>query len=244
MPHQEVIALGGVSKEDLTRCIVLYASYNYDAVFGEKLYAEKARTIIQDLEQQGYQGHVLFRTGGYPMLERGGLYLAHVPYSFKILSLIEASLRGYQEVLWIDTSLRPTNDLAELFNEIQNRGIYIVYNGINCDYDYNFGIIPDETVKNCNLEVHDLSNIPHTIATVLGISFRNEAHHDFLSEWYRLTCATWPAMSFYPEEFLVSVAASRTHKSAAAYWWEVMDTRSATPTKPQKSDKPFWNDKS
>lgn len=243
MPQMEVITLGGVPDEDKSRCIILYSSYNYDGTNGVTLYADKMRVIINDLEEQGYKGHVLFWTGGYPMIDRGGLYLAHVPYSFKILSIIEASLRGYQDVLWIDASMRPTNDLSDIFTIIENKGTYLVGNGLTVGYDYDYGIIPDETAKNCNVEIQTLHEIPHIIAGAIGISFRNEEQHDFLKQWYQLTVATLPAMSFYPEEFLLSLVAWRTQKPSTVYWWEFMNIRSHIPEKPQRSDKPFWNDK-
>jgi len=243
-PFQKVIALGGVSKEDRTRCVILFSSYNYDAWDGEMLYADKMQAIVDDLENEGYKGHVLVYHGGYPMIDRGGLYLAHVPYSFKVLSLIEASLKGYQDVLWLDTSVHPTNDLSEVFKTIENTGIYLVWTGINFDYDYNLGIISDAAAKSCNLEILDLAAIPHTIAAIIGISFRNDNHHDFLREWYQLTTATLPAMSFYPEQFLLAVAAWRTQKKPSVYFWDVMKLRSLIPVKPQKADIPFWHDKS
>ena len=244
LPVKKIVSIGGVSLEDRSRCIVMFSSYNYDATWGKELYSTKMNAVIRELEEEGYKGHVLCYLGGYPMLAQGGLHLAHVPYSFKILALIEASQMGYQDVLWIDTSVHPTNDLSEVFLTIEKNGYFLLTNGANVLYDYNFRIIPDTPVKSCGLTISDLSNIPHIVATIMGISFRTPFQHDFLNDWYQMTAATWPAMTFYPEEFLVSVAAWRTHKAATDHIGNKMSVRSQIPTKPAQSDKPFWHDKS
>lgn len=244
LPVKKIVPMGGVSLEDRSRCIVMFSSYNYDAAFGKELYSTKMNAVIRDLAEEGYKGHVLFYLGGYPMLAQGGLRLAHVPYSFKLLSLIEASQMGYQDVLWIDTAVHPSNDLSEVFSTIEKTGYFLLTNGINMQYDYDYGIIPDNTVKSCGLSISELSTIPHIVAGIMGISFRTPAQHDFLNDWYRMTAATWPAMSYYPEEFLVSVAAWRTHKAATDHIGNKMTVRSQIPIRPTKSDKPFWHDKS
>jgi hypothetical protein len=250
LPVKKILPIGGVSLKDRSRCIVMFSSFNYDGIFNsdgtycKELYSTKMNIVIRELEEEGYKGHVLCYLGGYPMLAHGGLHLSHVPYSFKILSLIEASQIGYQDVLWIDTSVHPTNDLSEVFSTIEKNGYFLLTNGIAMKYDYDFGIIPDKTVKSCELSINDLSNMPHIIAGIMGISFRTPSQHDFLNEWYRLTAATWPAMSYYPEEFLVSVAAWKTHKAVTDNVGNKMSTRSQIPTKPAQSDKPFWHDKS
>ena len=83
--------LCGADPSDLSRCIVFYVSYNESPHPFDKdaIYSKKMLEIIQELEIEGYKGHVLFRIGGYPLINQGGIRLAHVPYSFKILSLIE-----------------------------------------------------------------------------------------------------------------------------------------------------------
>jgi hypothetical protein len=244
LPVKKIVPIGGVSLEDRSRCIVMFSSYNNDAKFFNEHYPTKMNAVIRDLEEEGYKGHVLCYLGGYPMLAQGGLHLAHVPYSFKILALIEASQMGYQDVLWVDTSVHPANDLSKVFSTIEKTGYFLLYSGVDVQYDYNYGLLPDSTVKSCGLTISDLSNIPHIVATIMGISFRTPFQHDFLNDWYQMTAATWPAMTFYPEEFLVSVAAWRTHKAATDHIGNKMSVRSQIPTKPAQSDKPFWHDKS
>ncbi len=244
MPLFERRIMGGASPEDLSRCIVLYVSYNYDPSDGRDLYAEKIFLIVKELETSGYKGHVLFRLGGYPLLNKGGIQLVHVPYSFKILSLMEASYLGYDQVLWLDVSIHPTNDLAQVFARVQNEGVFLLENGIALDYDYDFGIIPAATVASCQLSIQDLGNYPHVVAAIIGVSFNSRAGHELIKEWYWLTEQVYPAMSFYPEEFLLSIAAKRSKNRPTGRLSDYMDQRSMIPVKPTHAWKPFWFDKS
>ena len=244
MPKFERLTLGNPSIENKSRCIILYASYNLDSMHRDQLFSERILQIINDLEEEGYEGDVLYRIGGYPLLHLGGIRLAHVPYSFKVLSFIEASLLGYEEVLWLDSSVHPSNNLSEVFSEISENGVFLLENGINLDYDYNFGILPDVAVSACGLKKRDLSEVPHVIAGIVGVSFKSQVGHDFIREWYCLTSLVYPAMSLYPEEFLVSVASYMTKCKSTGNIGNYMDVRSVIKTKPHNAKKPFWFDKS
>jgi hypothetical protein len=252
MPIFERVVLGNVSVEDKSRCIVLYASYNNDTFEyfkhkdkqGHTPYKDRLLGIISDLKREGYQGHVIFRVGGYPLTEYGGLRLAHVPYSFKVLSLIEASLLGYEEVLWLDCSIHPTNNLSRVFAQLKRNGTFLLSTGGNLYYDYKYNILPDAAVISSGLEVKDLRKIPHVIAGVIGISFKHENGHKFIKEWYRLTTLVHPAITLYPEEFLVSVASWRNRVGSIEKTGNYIDTISKKKYKPSNAKKPFWFDKS
>ena len=195
----------------------------------------------------GYKGHVLYRLGGYPLIDKGGIRFSHIPYSFKLLSLIEASQLGYENVLWIDTAMHPTNDLEEVFSKIQREGSLLLFNGINLDYDFNFilqPILPIKAIESADLNIDELNQIPHVIATIIGMSFQHQKTHQLIKEWYRLTSLTIPAMTLYPEEFLLSVASWRTRNKPTGNVWEYFDVRSVIPVKPRNAIKPFWFDKS
>ncbi len=238
------LVLGNVPEHDLSRCIILYASFNADTYDGRTPYVDRMWNIVKDLENVGYRGHVLLRSGGYPATEYGGILFAHVPYSFKVLSLIEASLLGYDQVLWLDCSAHPTNNLSEVFTILQQQGTFLLNNNLSLEFDYNFKIIiPDCTLKSAGLTVRELPKIPHIVATIIGVSFKNESAHQFINEWLRLTGMAYPAMTLYPEELLVSIASWRA--SCRSYpIGKFMSIRSAVPTKPLNSQKPFWFDKS
>ncbi len=76
MPLLKLFHLNNPISKD--RCILLYASYNAP-------YPDMVMHIVTELEKTGYQGDVLVRIGGYPLLENEGIKLCHIPY---IITLI------------------------------------------------------------------------------------------------------------------------------------------------------------
>ena len=200
--------------------------------------------VIRDLQTEGYKGHVLFRIGGYPLTDHAGLRLAHVPYSFKILSLIEASILGYDNVLWLDSTIHPTNDLAKVFSKLSANGIFLLGTTTKLNLDYEYGILSDIAIAHSSLNTQDLFDIEQISAAVIGISFKDNKGHDLIREWYRLTVEVYPAMTLFPEQFLLSVAAWRTKLPAPASFGSYTYFRSAVPKRPTNDHrKPFWFDK-
>lgn len=200
--------------------------------------------VIKDLQTEGYKGHLLFRIGGYPLIDCGGLRLAHVPYSFKVLSLIEASILGYENILWLDSTIHPTNDLANVFSTLSEDGIFLLGTSTKFNLDYEYGILSDIAITYSSLNAEDLINIEQISAAIIGVSFKNSKGHDLIQEWYRLTTEVYPAMTLYPEQFLLSVATWRTKLKATASFEIYTHSRSYVPKQPtHDQSKPFWFDK-
>lgn len=238
---------GNASPKDKSNCIILFATHNSNKnPWDQKNYIEAVLDLLEELDQVGYKGHVLYRLGGYPLLNKGGIKFCHIPYSFKLLSFLEAFDLGYQNVLWLDCSMHPTNDLSSVFSTIQNEGKLLLFNGINLDYDFNFiqPIISLPAITFSGLTVSDLYEIPHVIATIIGISSNYQKSNDLIQEWLNLTSLTIPAMTLYPEEFLLSVASWKTRNIPNGNVWDYFDVISQIPVKPKNSKKPFWFDKS
>ncbi len=246
MPIFKRLCLGDASPTDLSRCIVFYVSYNPSPHPFDKdaIYAEKMREVIRDLETEGYKGHVLFRIGGYPFIEQGGLRLAHVPYSFKVLSLIEASNLGYENILWLDCTMHPTNDLSKVFSILSEEGVFLLGTNAGMNFDYDFGLLSETSLAYSSVSIGDLSNIEQISALAIGVSSKSSKGHDLIQEWYRLTAEVYPAMTLYPEQFLLSVAAWRTKVKATGNFTTYMYQRSEVPQRPSKDENiPFWFDK-
>lgn len=246
MPVFHRLYLGNASPSDLSRCIIFYASYNesphpFDK---ETFYSQKILDVIRELETEGYKGHVLFRLGGYPLIDRAGLRLAHVPYSFKVLSFIEASILGYENVLWLDATIHPTNDISTVFSKLSEEGFFLLGSNSTLNFDYDYGILSDAALAHSSVNVEDLANMEQICATIIGISFNSSKGHDLIQEWYRLTTEVYPAMTLYPEQFLLSIAAWRNKIKSTGYFGTYTYLRSEVPQRPtQDEGKPFWFDK-
>ncbi len=185
------------------RCVIIYVSHNFDQT---SYYADKLEKLICSLRQTGFKGDVLVRVGGYPLLQQGGMKLAHIPYSFKVLSFLEAELLGYDAALWIDSAIAPTQNINFIFDLIEKNGYFLLKNGHTLAHDYNEKLIPDRTLDSWNLTPKDLGKIPHIISGIMGVSFHHDLGRAFLKNWYLRTAQTFPAISLYPEEFLVCLA--------------------------------------
>lgn len=196
----------GVSHQDKSNCIVMYASCNSDTFDKKTPYGSRLLKIVDELKQSGYQGHILYRIGGYPATAQGGLKFSHIPYSFKVLSFLEAFQLGYKNVLWIDCSVHPTTNLSQIFKRIQKDGYFFLTNNVNLHFDYSYHILPDQTIAEWGTNFAELQHIKHIWAGIIGISYNTLKGRSFFDEWYRLTSDTLPAMSLYPEEFLLSIS--------------------------------------
>ncbi len=247
-PELQIIPVNGGGP----RCIVLYGTYNenykshtlYDLkTLKKESYVDSLDEIIDNLEKIGWKGDVLKRAGGYPLIEQGSIRFAHIPYSFKVLSILEAYSLGYKNILWMDLSLRPLNNLEKIFQEIEQKGSYFLETGAYLDYDYELGLIPDSSMFSSDLTISKLQKIPHTIATTFGVSFNHDRAVAFMEEWYRLTSLLYPALTLYPEEFLISVAKHRAGCAFSAHLNHHFICKSAVSEQPFYSEKPFYFNK-
>ncbi len=219
-PFSQTFVLG-VAPDDLSQCIVLYASFNEDTFDGKTGYIQRMLALAEELKQVGFKGHVLVRGGGYPTLQHGGIQFAHIPYSFKILAMLEAHLQGYGRVLWLDCSVHPVRNIQLAFATIETTGYLFLENGSTLFTDYHYSqklpyavvknfIFPDAAVAASDLSIQDLRSIPHPWAGIIGINFQNDKAKAMAMEWFRLTKMVIPAMTLFPEELLVAIAAWRT----------------------------------
>lgn len=83
-------------------CVISYSSFN-------DKYPTLQSAQLDALKKNGYQGHYLIRTGGWPGMECECLKHAVVPYGFKACFFIEAYKLGYKTVIWLDTPVKPLN---------------------------------------------------------------------------------------------------------------------------------------
>lgn len=189
-----------IADETDRRCILIFGSYN-------GIYADKARNILAELKECGYSGHVLIQIGGFPNLANGGIKICHVPYAFKVAILREAQLLGYKHLLWLDTALHPLTDLEMIFNAIEKRGYFLTDTGPLRD-NYPLNLAEASEALNAPLELHD--EIPHIMATLIGLNMDNPQATQLLDDWYAATEMLTPNLSWYPEELSLSIIAWRS----------------------------------
>lgn len=185
--------------ESKKRCIVLFGSYN-------RVYPDKVRTLLSELQLCGYAGHVLLRIGGFPNMQNGGLKLCHVPYAFKAAALREAQMLGYKEVLWIDSALHPLSALEIIFSIIRIKGYFFISVGSLKD---NLPCLLPDAASSLEITPELYDRIPHLSSCLIGLNFENQKVVQFLESWLIETEKVYPNITWFPEELSFSVAAWR-----------------------------------
>lgn len=198
MPLFEIHKIN-VRKETEKRCIVLYASQNGP-------YPERARRFLSDLKKCRYSGHVLLRIGGFPNTPNGGLKICCVPYAFKVAFLREAQILGYSQVLWVDTSLHPLNDLEMLFKELDEKGYFFMS---ACTVKASFVGHMQPGLKALSVSEASCDQIPHIYSPVLGLGLRHDAASSLLDGWYAETENILPYMTPFHEDLSLSAIAAQ-----------------------------------
>lgn len=198
MPIFEIHSFN-IDDESKERCILLYGTYN-------GIYPEKARTLLAELSQCGYRGHVLLRIGGFPNLKNGGLKICHIPYSFKVAFLQEAQQLGYKEILWLDVALHPLTNLEEIFSLIKHKGSFLTSVGTLAD---NRSTHLVEAASQLQIAPELYEYIPHLSSSMIGLNLENYKAINLLKYWFIETEKVYPCITCWPEELSFSVIAWR-----------------------------------
>jgi hypothetical protein len=192
-PEKKLIKIGKGGKD----CIVSFSSYN-------KTYPTLIKSIPQDLEKVGFNGYFLYQIGGYPNPTGKEMRYAAVPYAFKLFMILEAEKLGFENVLWIDSSLIPLADLTPLFNNIEKNGAFFLkfesafYASFYC---------PPKTreilLEKTGFDVFDRQ----VLTPVFGLNMNRAKTWELILKYYELVEMGTPFLSCFPEEFvLVSLA--------------------------------------
>ncbi|MDX8430978.1 MAG: hypothetical protein SNF33_04145 [Candidatus Algichlamydia australiensis] len=161
------------SPDDRECCILTYTSTN-----GK--FSEGIDEIIRRLRRVGFKGHFLYRVGGWPYIEDGGLELFDVPYAFKPCALMEARKLGYKKVIWIDASMFPSKNLSYLFSHIEQNGM--LFRKDPCPLAM---IAHERFMKSMNMTLQEVYQTRHIMSGVVGFDFSNKKANKCLTEYYK-----------------------------------------------------------
>ncbi len=92
-------------------------------------YPTGVKRLERSLVMHGYAGDTLLWKDEYPP---GSPSHNDNPYAFKIYSFLEAINKGYKVILWLDASFWNIKTPHELFDIIQEYGIFGFRTGYNC----------------------------------------------------------------------------------------------------------------
>lgn len=100
------------------------------------------------------------------------------PYAFKIYAIERARALGYDQILWVDSSVYPVKDITPVFDWLTEKGIFLEEAGHYAGQWANqnalnyFGVTKDEAMK-----------MPMFSAGYCGFDFRNPISQEFFAEW-------------------------------------------------------------
>jgi hypothetical protein len=200
---------------DKKNCIVLYASYNSP-------YPENISKIISALKRIEFDGHVVYRIGGYPNLEEGSLKIMDVPYAFKVCAMREASRLGYQNILWIDCSLTPVKNLQSLFAIIESRGYFAMTSGSTVREEVEKGYINYQALAAMGFSNTDSLLVPHITTPIFGLNLHSSIGKEILQRFYRMAEEKAAFFCDWPDEAPVSAILYQMKLKPLGKWDQYM----------------------
>ncbi len=176
------------------RCIVSCAPF--DGVRSAML-----TRIPEALRATGFNGYFYYRLGGFPNPTGKEICYAGVPYSVKVLMMLEAEKLGFKRVLWIDSSCKPIRDPTPLFHWLDQTGIY--FHGSRGDpQELQRYILPSTRQILKKLTGTDVLHAVKIKGALFGLKMNTPQAKEFIKGFYQMLELGTPFLSIFPEEFV------------------------------------------
>lgn len=101
-------------------------------------------------------------------------------YSMKAFALKEAVERGFDSILWCDSSIYAIQSVNPIFDIIEADGYYFIDNGYNCAQT-----ATDKALINLGLTRDEAEKMPERTTCVFGFSMKHEKGRKFIAEFIR-----------------------------------------------------------
>ena len=194
-PKFGVLHLNG-SPSNKENCIVTYVSC-------DERYESHLDKLIHQLKSIGFDGHVIFRVGGWPNTEEGSLQFFDVPYAFKVYSILEAKRLGYKNCLWIDSCHLPLKKLDPIFKHIDEHGVFLFIQAdpltLTATVDVT-GYIQEFAARAlANISVLEFCRLPVATSAVVGLDVTSDRGLKILYAWQEMIESKLGCLSFIPE---------------------------------------------
>jgi hypothetical protein len=153
------------------RCVVTLASE-------EKQYPAGLARLERSLKAAHFDGEFLpWRPGEYP---EGSPPRSVTPYAFKAFCLMEARRRGFDSLLWLDSSCVPVRRLELVFQRIELDG-YVLFR----DHSFTVGQwCSDVALTALGVDREEAMTWPGITTAAIGVSMRTSVGREFLDRWF------------------------------------------------------------
>ncbi|MBX9924440.1 MAG: hypothetical protein K2Y01_10050 [Rhabdochlamydiaceae bacterium] len=201
-PVKELVKIG----KGGDRCVVCCGPFS-----GK--YPYYINSLIQALQDTGFNGHFLYLIGGWPNPTGEEIKYVAVPYSFKIFTMLEAYMLGFNHVLWLDAACLPMREISSLFNVIENNGALLNFSSPAKDsWRFIFPQTKDLLKQKTGTNVLKAQYI-NTI--VFGLKMNTPETRKLVRIYYELAQLGTPFLSCYPEEWVLTAIIG---KPEFAHW--------------------------
>lgn len=182
-------------------CIVTYVSFH-------QVYIDSLNDLINQLDKIGFNGHLIYRIGGWPLTEENSLELFDVPYAFKIFSILEAQKLGYKNCLWLDACFYPLKPLDPIFKHIDEYGVFIrPMHGYNST-----GHIQEfATLALGDVSLSEFLKFTPVVTNAIGFDLKSARGKEILDLWLTMAKNKLGFLSHIPEMAPWYVLAERLH---------------------------------
>jgi hypothetical protein len=152
------------------RCLISYAKN------GRENY-EKALDRNRTEAIKYYGGDFLYAKDSLPP---GCKPHSEVPYAFKPYLFAESIKQGYNQVLWLDSTICVNADLEPIFKVMKERGVVAFHNPGHELRKY----ISDKAIMNTGVNIND--NPAQIMACVVGFDLEHPMGKKIFNEWMQL----------------------------------------------------------
>ena len=198
IPKFEVVHLNN-SPLDKKACIVTYVSCN-------ERYEKNIELLIERLRLVGFDGHLIYRVGGWPCLEEDSLQFFDVPYAFKIYSIIEAKNLGYEKCMWLDSCFKPLKNLDPVFTHINEHGVLFY---ATPEYSQKHHL-PEMAAEALGITLEEWDTFTFISSFLVGFDFNNKTALNLLEFWRELLeKRKLGFLSFTPEQATLGILVNK-----------------------------------
>ncbi|MCH9614563.1 MAG: hypothetical protein SP1CHLAM54_14760 [Chlamydiia bacterium] len=175
------------------KCVITYASLNRN-------YAEGVHRMKRQLKNVGFDGHLLYMIGGWPNIEEGDLELIDVPYAFKVAFFRAAKRMGYEQVLWLDSAIKPVKSLDPVFDSIQKTGFFLQGNDSEI-----LTMVHKATLGYFGISCEEASHYRMMNSGLFGLDLSKQKPNMVLDEWYKAAKSRDGFYSPLPDQIALSL---------------------------------------
>ena len=172
------------------KCIVCWSS------LGRENYPSAQLKLIRSCINTGWDGDYIMQTldgyvdeylgvkieqGAYPKSERWQLANnnSEIPYAFKPELIQVARERGYEQVIWCDSSIRLFSDPTPLLELAKEKGV-VAFDNLGHPFR---NYVSDVCLKMLHIPYEELDKVPQIMACVVIFDFTNEKAVRVFDKW-------------------------------------------------------------